>query len=300
MLEEQYESMLKWVRAIPGYTETPDLWTGGFQFGDWLGLDAPSGSYKGSSRESFYASAFYANSLALVIRAGKLLGKDTSETEAQYARTVAAFREAFPDCRTQTEYVLAIVFHLAENEQKAADALAEMIRQDGTQMRTGFMGTPRILHALSRYGHSALAWDLLLRQEYPGWLYPVTKGATTVWEHWDGIREDGSFWSADMNSYNHYAYGAVADWVFEQAAGITHAEEDTGFTRLIYEPHPDQRIGWLEAELNTRCGKIRAKWSFEEDGIRYTLETPVQAVVRIGGKEEQVKPGKYTFWQNRA
>ena len=297
VLEEQYDSMVKWVRAIPGYSGTPNLWTGGFQFSDWLGLDAPFGSYKGSSREDFCASAFYANSLDLVIRTGKLLGKDTSETEAQYARTVAAFRKAFPDCRTQTEYALAIEFHLAEDEAKAAAALAEMIRQDGTQLRTGFMGTPHILHALSRYGYSGLAWDLLLRREYPSWLYPISKGATTVWEHWDGIREDGSFWSADMNSYNHYAYGAVVDWVFERAAGISHAEEDAGYTGLIYEPHPDERIGWLDAKLNTRYGEIHARWSCENGGVRYTLETPVNTTVRIGGKEERVPPGRYTFWQ---
>lgn len=298
VLEEQYDSMVKWVRAIPGYSSTPDLWTGGFQFSDWLGLDAPFGSYKGSSREDFCASAFYANSLDLVIRAGKLLGKDTAETEAQYARTVAAFRKAFPDCRTQTEYVLAIEFHLAEDEEKAAEALAEMIRRDGTRIRTGFMGTPHILHVLSRHGFSGLAWDLLMRREYPSWLYPVSKGATTVWEHWDGIREDGTFWSADMNSFNHYAYGAVADWVFEQAAGISHAEEDAGYSGLIFEPHPDERIGWLDAKLNTRRGTVRARWNCEDGGIRYTLETPVDTVVRIGGKEEQVKPGRYTFWQS--
>ena len=299
VLVEQFDSMRRWVDCISTLTDTPDLWTGWKQFGDWLGLDAPSGSYKGSSRDDFCASAFYANSLDLVIRAGKLIGRDVSAHEAQYRRTVAAFRKTFPTCETQTEYILAIDFHLAENEQQAADALAEMIRRDGTQLRTGFMGTPRILHVLSRYGHSHLAWDLLLRREYPGWLYPVTRGATTVWEHWDGIREDGSFWSKDMNSFNHYTYGAVADWVLEQAAGFRHSEDKPGFAELIYAPQPDPRIGWLQAELNTRHGTVSAFWRYEKGGVRYELITPVRTLVKLDGKSWFAEPGQYTFWTEK-
>ena len=296
VLEEQFDSMRKWVDCIPSMSDTPDLWTGWKQFGDWLGLDAPSGSYKGSSRDDFTASAFYANSLNLVIRTGKLLGADVEKYEAQYSRTVAAFRKAFPTCETQTEHVLALRFHLAEDEQKTAGDLAGLIRQDGVRLRTGFMGTPHILHVLSDYGYSDLAWDLLLRREYPSWLYPVTKGATTVWEHWDGIREDGTFWSKDMNSFNHYAYGAVADWVFEKAAGLLHAEDQPGFAELIYEPHPDKRLGWLQAGLDTRHGPIRALWVYREDGIRYELDTPVRTMVCLNGEKRWTEKGKYTFW----
>ena len=296
VLEDQFESMAKWVDYIPSVTGTPDLWTGGKHFGDWLGLDAPSGSYKGSSRDDFCASAFYANSLALVVKTGKLLSRDVSKYEAQYQRTVSAFRKAFPVCETQTEHVLAVRFGLAEDAQKTADDLAELVKRDGVQLRTGFMGTPHILHVLSDYGHADLAWSLLLRREYPSWLYPVTKGATTVWEHWDGIREDGSFWSKDMNSFNHYAYGAVADWVFEKAAGIFHAEDQPGFAELIYAPHPDRRLGWLQAGLETRFGPVRASWTYREDGIRYELETPVRTLVCLNGEKRRVEKGKYTFW----
>ena len=300
VLEEQYDSMKKWVDCIPTLSDTPDLWTGWKQFGDWLGLDAPSGSYKGSSRDDFTASAFYAHSIDLLMKAGKLLGRDISAYEKQYQRTVQAFREKFPDCLTQTEYVLAIRFHLAEDEKKAADNLAALIKKDGVQLRTGFMGTPHILHVLSDYGHADLAWDLLLRREYPSWLYPVTKGATTVWEHWDGIREDGSFWSKDMNSFNHYAYGAVADWVFEKAAGLSHEENAPGFSELVYAPHPDPRIGWLQARLDTRHGTVRAFWACEEDGIRYELTTPVRTLVKLDGEIRYVEKGQYTFWTEKA
>ena len=187
-------------------------------------------------------------------------------------------------------------FGLAEDAQKTADALAEMVKADGVQLRTGFVGTPYILHVLSQYGHADLAWDLVLRREYPGWLYPVIKGATTIWEHWDGIRPDGSFWSADMNSFNHYAYGAVADWIFEQAAGIRHAEDKPGFEELIYAPHPDARLGWLQAKLVTRHGTVSALWVCKEDGVRYELETPVRTLVCLNGEEKWVNPGKYIFW----
>ena len=296
VLEDQFDSMKKWVDYITSVTKTPNLWIDHFHFGDWLGLDAPSGSYKGSTREDFIASAFYAHSTELVVNAGKLLGKDVSAYERLHENIVSAFRAAFPEYKTQTEHVLAAHFSLAPDPQKTADALAELLRKDGIQLRTGFVGTPYILHVLSNYGHADLAWSLVLRRKYPGWLYPVTKGATTIWEHWDGIKEDGSFWSKDMNSFNHYAYGAVADWIFEQAAGIRHAEDKPGFAELIYAPHPDKRLGWLQVKLETRHGPISALWVFQEDGVRYELETPVRTLVCLNGEERWIEKGKYTFW----
>ncbi len=300
VLEDQFESMKKWVDYITSATTTPSLWTGGTHFADWLGLDAPEGSYKGSTREDFIATAFYARSTELLVQAGKVLGKDMSSYEALYGRILAAFRKTFPDCRTQTEHVLAVHFRLAENPGKTADDLAAMVCRDGKRLRTGFVGTPYLLHALTDFGHGDLAWDLLLRREYPGWLYPVTRGATTIWEHWDGIREDGSFWSADMNSFNHYAYGAVADWVFEQAAGLSHDTAHPGFSELIYQPHPDPRIGWLEARLETRSGQITASWHFDGKDICYELQTPVPVRIRLKGEERKAAPGHYFFRERLA
>ncbi|MBR6165218.1 MAG: family 78 glycoside hydrolase catalytic domain [Clostridia bacterium] len=299
VLKDQFDSMKKWVNYITSVTKTPNLWTDHFHFGDWLGLDAPSGSYKGSTREDFIASAFYARSTELVVKAGKLLGEDVSAYESLYKRIITAFRCAFPEYKTQTEHVLAAHFSLSDDPQKTADALAEIIRKDGVRLRTGFVGTPYILHVLSNYGHADLAWSLVLRREYPGWLFPVTKGATTAWEHWDGIREDGSFWSTDMNSFNHYAYGSVADWIFEQGAGIRHAENKPGFTEVIYNPHPDERLGWLDARLETRNGTISAFWACENDGVRYELTTPVQATVVLDNIKKIVEPGQYTFWTEK-
>ena len=299
ILRRQFDSMKKWVDYITQVTTTPDLWTGGTHFGDWLGLDAPTGSYKGSSREDFIASAFYANAAELVSKAGRILGRDVNGYEKLHDRIVAAFRKAFPTYLTQTEHVLAIHFGLAEHPQHTSDALADRIRADGAQMRTGFVGTPYLLHVLSDYGHADLAWDLLLREAYPSWLYPVSKGATTVWEHWDGIMENGDFWSSDMNSFNHYAYGAVIDWIYETAAGLRHAENQPGYSELIYAPHPDRRIGFLNVRLETHCGSIRAAWTCSENGVRYELDTPVKTELRLAGKVVALVPGKYTFYTNQ-
>ena len=296
ILRRQFESMKKWVDYISSATTTPDLWTGGTHFGDWLGLDAPVGSYRGSSREDFIASAFYANAATLVAKTGRVLGEDVSAYEALHERVVATFRRTFPDYRTQTEHVLALQFGLAEDAQKTADALAAMIRADGSQMRTGFVGTPYLLHVLTKHGYTKLAWDLMLREQYPSWLYPLSKGATTVWEHWDGVMENGEFWSPDMNSFNHYAYGAVIDWLYEKAAGLCHAEDKPGYAELIYEPHPDKRLGYMEAELETRHGTVRASWRFTDSGVRYELDTPVKTCVRLNGKSFFVSPGSHIFW----
>lgn len=299
ILKAQYTCMKKWVGYITETTTTPNLWTGGTHYGDWLGLDAPSGSYKGSSREDFIASAFYAYSTSLVIKAGKVLGEDVSYYMDLYDRIVAAFRQAYPVYETQTECILAAHFSLAPDPQAAADQLAEMVRSAGVQIKTGFVGTPYILHVLSKYGHADLAYSLLLRKEYPSWLYPVTKGATTIWEHWDGIMENGDFWSADMNSYNHYAYGSVADWVYSVAAGISPMEEFPGYEKVQIAPAPDSRLDWLEAVLDTRHGRISSKWQKEENVWKYTIHTPVAAQIKIGDKLYTVEPGSYVFYSDR-
>ena len=300
ILRAQFASMKKWVDYITAHTTTRDLWIGGEHYGDWLGLDAPSGSYKGSSREDLIASAFYAHSTALVIKAGRVLGQDISAYEALYERIVRAFRQAYPVYQTQTECTLTVYFALAEDTQKAADQLAQMIRSCGTKLQTGFVGTPYLLHALSAHGYTELAYDLLLRREYPSWLYPVTKGATTIWEHWDGQMENGDFWSSDMNSFNHYAYGAVADWVYTVAAGIQTVEEKPGYAAVRIAPQPDKRLDWLEASVETRHGLVRSRWEKQRDMWRYEIETPVEAEIMIDGRKTFCRPGRYIFFSELA
>ena len=300
ILRQQFDCMKKYIGFITNSTKDPYLWTGGEHYEDWLGLDAPVGSYKGSSRADFIASAFYAYSTSLVVKAGRVLGEDISEYERLYQGIVDTFRKTFTDYRTQTAHVLAVHFGLAEDPQKTADAMAEMIKACGSKLQTGFVGTPYLLHVLSSYGHTELAYTLLLRTEYPSWLYPVTKGATTVWEHWDGIMENGDFWSTDMNSFNHYAYGAVADWVYEAAAGIQTVEDAPGFARVKIAPQPDSRLDWLEASIETRKGTVRSLWKQEEGRIRYEITTPSPAEIVIAGKTMEVEAGDYIFYSEIA
>ncbi|MCI5649389.1 MAG: glycoside hydrolase family 78 protein [Fusicatenibacter sp.] len=296
ILKNQFTSMKGWVDYITASTTTPNLWTGGEHYGDWLGLDAPSGSYKGSSREDFIASAFYAHSTELVIKAGKVLGEDVAAYESLYQNILSAFRETYPKYTTQTECVLAAHFRLAPNPQAAADQLAARVEQCGVRLETGFVGTPYLLHVLSNYGHTDLAYSLLLRKEYPSWLYPVTKGATTIWEHWDGIMENGDFWSSDMNSFNHYAYGSVADWVFGEAAGIHTVEDFPGYEKIRIAPKPDSRLDFLNVELETRRGMLRSCWKKENGFWKYEIETPSPAVIVIDGQEQAVEKGSYLFF----
>jgi alpha-L-rhamnosidase len=296
ILRKQFDCMKGHLAYIASATKDAYLWTGDEHFGDWLGIDAPAGSYKGASNEDLIASAFYAYSTELVIKAGKVLGEDVTQYEDLYQNIIRRFREVFPDYKTQTEMVLAAYFRLVENPQQVADQLADAVKNAGVQLKTGFVGTPYLLHVLSDYGHLDLAYALLLRTEYPSWLYPVTQGATTVWEHWDGKKPDGSFWSADMNSFNHYAYGAVVDWVYEKAAGIQVVEDAPGFAKVRIAPQPDKHLQWLEASVKTRCGDVRVYWHHVEDGVRYDIAVPVPAAICLKGVEKFVEPGNYVFY----
>ena len=297
VLENQFDSMCRWVDFITKTTKTPDLWVGGNHYGDWLGLDAPEGSYVGSTDPDLIGSAFYARSAALVVEAGQILGKDVSRYEELLERIKTAFRKTYGGkLTTQTAKVLALHFGLAEKPEKVAAELAKQVKKCGKQLQTGFVGTPYLLHALSDNGYGELAYTLLLRKDYPSWLYPVTKGATTVWEHWDGIRQDGTFWSRDMNSFNHYAYGSVADWVFSKACGIQAALP--GYERVRIAPIPDSRLESLQAELKTRHGWIRSRWVHTEGRVRYEIETPVATELVIDGVSRMVEPGRYVLYGN--
>ena len=296
VLKEQFESMRRWVDYITSVTTTPFLWTGDKDaYGDWLALDNDQDSWKGSSDFDLLASAFYANSTLLVTKAGRVLKKDVAAYEALYRGIVKRFKETFQNFHTQTECAVALYFGLAKEPQKVADQLARLVEENGKKLTTGFVGTPYLLHALSRNGHTDIAYDLLLQEDYPSWLYSVRQGATTVWEHWDGLKDDGSFWSAEMNSFNHYAYGSVADWVFGVAAGIEPVECEPGYARVHIAPHPDERLGWLEARVNTKYGRIRSKWEQIEGRVRYEIDTPVPATIVIADRTYEVGPGQYLF-----
>ena len=295
VLEDSFESMKKWIDYITSVTEDENLWTGGDHFGDWLGIDAPAGSYSGASDKDLIASAYYAYSTSIVIKAGKVLGEDMAEYEALYKNIKEAFCEKYNNFNTQTECVLALHFDLTKDKAGTAEKLAKLVEENGCRLTTGFLGTPYLLYALSDNGYTDLAYSLLLQEAYPSWLYTVKMGATTMWEHWDGINDRGEMWSSDMNSYNHYAYGAVADWIYSVAAGIKPDETAVGFEKVVIEPKPDKRLGWLKTRLETKHGTVKVQWRYEGEKVVYNIETPVPATIIIDGKMYNKESGVYTF-----
>ena len=292
-LKKQYRSMCRYLEYIRTHTKKRYLWYGCNQFGDWLGLDAPSGSYRGSSNEDFIASVFYLNSVKIVADVSKILEKSSKKYDALYEKILDAIRKNFKEYKTQTECALALYFNICTDKQGVSKQLNEMIKSNGSKLKTGFVGTPFLLHALSQNGYSETAYDLLLQEDFPSWLYSVNQGATTIWEHWDGKNDKGEFWSKDMNSFNHYAYGSVADWVYEEACGIKPLKP--GFGEVIIAPKPTRKLEHLSATIETKQGRVMSKWYYVDGKVRYEIETPVKARVVIDGKEHIVNKGKYFF-----
>ena len=185
---------------------------------------------------------------------------------------------------------------MAEKE-KLTDTLLEMIRKNGGCMATGFVGTPYLLHVLTETEHIKEAYNLFLQEKYPSWLFSVNRGATTIWEHWDGIREDGSFWDDEKNSFNHYSYGSVFDWVYGKCLGITPLAP--AYRELLLQPHPDARLGFMEGSVHTGRGLLSVAWHYTPDGVRYEAELPpdTRATLRLPGQPPVTcGPGSYVWW----
>ena len=300
VLEEQFDSMKAWIDWMRERSENGRR-SGGSHFGDWLGLDSPEGSYKGATPEDLIATAYYKYSTELFIKAAHALGRDVAEYENIPAEAAKAFRREYMENgrvknATQTACVLALYFDITDDRAATAAQLNELVKRAG-HLETGFVGTPYLLHALSNNGYAETAYDLLLRREYPSWLYPISKGATTVWEHWDGIKPDGTMWSTDMNSFNHYAYGAVADWMYGSAAGINSDPDRPGFEHIIFRPVTDRRLDFVKASIDTRRGTVASEWRRENGRIKYIFTVPEGccASAVIGGEKHEVGAGTHEF-----
>jgi alpha-L-rhamnosidase len=221
------------------------------------------------------------------------LGK-TSDAE-RYAdladKVKAAFNNEFvtPSGRigpnTQTAYVLALHFDLLPEPTRpvAVERLVEEIRRDQHHLTTGFVGTPYLCHVLSRYGHLDEAYALLNQESCPSWLYPVKQGATTIWERWDGIKADGSFQDAEMNSFNHYAYGAIGDWLYQVVAGIEVDPATPGYKRILIQPQPGGGLTYANASLDSMYGRIESRWTLGDDNFQLAVTIPAntEGVVRL-------------------
>jgi alpha-L-rhamnosidase len=295
ILAEQYASMSRWVEYMRRRAGDDLIWDGDFHFGDWLAYASDSPAYPGASTSTDYlATAFLARSTELLRRAALVLGRgaDAERLAAQRDAVTAALLEEFVTRSgrvaesTQTAYALALAFELLPEELRAsaAERLAGDSRRRG-HLTTGFLGTPHLLHALTRGGHLDEAYRLLLREEYPSWLYPVAQGATTIWERWDGRKPDGSFQTPGMNSFNHYAYGAVGDWMYRVMAGIEIDPERPGYAHVRLAPRPGGGFTRVAASHESMYGRVGSAWHLEDGRFRLEVEVPpnTAATLRLPG-----------------
>jgi alpha-L-rhamnosidase len=293
VLAEQYDSMAKWIEYMRQRAGDDYIWDGDYHFGDWLAFATTRPDYPGATTsKDFIATAFYAHSTDLMRQIAGVLGKESDA--ARYAELFTKIRNAFQKEfvtergrvaeDTQTAYVLALEFDLLPESLRAAAAerLARDVRTRG-HLTTGFLGTPYLCHVLSRYGYLNEAYLLLNRDQYPSWLYPVKQGATTIWERWDGQKPDGSFQDAGMNSFNHYAYGAIGDWMYRVVTGIEVDREAPGYKHILIQPQPGGGLTRARASHLTQYGKVTCAWQLKDGRIELTLEIPVnsRATVRL-------------------
>ena len=307
VLADQLASMRAWTDVIVGRSGERHLWEGQFQFADWLDPSAPpERPAEAKTHPDIVATAYVFRSADLTARAATLLG-ETAVAET-YAAIAERVRQAFlaeyvtPAGRlvsdAQTGYALAIMFDLAPAEQQQAlgDRLAELVRSGGYTIGTGFVGTPIVADALTRTGHLETATRLLTQTACPSWLYPVTMGATTIWERWDSMLADGTINPGEMTSFNHYALGAVADWLHRVVAGLAPATPGYGVIRIA--PQPLTGFDFAEARHLTPYGPASVRWDRDGDQIRVVAEVPPNSSAEVSlpdGQELTVGSGRHTW-----
>jgi alpha-L-rhamnosidase len=292
ILEEQYESMAAWVGYIEEQAGEDRLWATGFHFGDWLAYATTRSDYPGATTDKdLIATAFFAYSTALLQQTAQVLGK-VKDAE-RYAGLLAEIKEAF--CReyvtkngrlasnTQTAYALALWFDLLPEGLRpvAARRLAQDVRRFNNHLTTGFVGTPYLCHTLSSNGYLDVAYDLLNQDTYPSWLYPVRQGATTIWERWDGQKPDGSFQDEGMNSFNHYAYGAIGEWMYRVVAGIEVDPDLPGYKHTLIQPEPGGGLTQAQASLNSMFGQVASKWEIGDGGFELAVSVPPNTTASV-------------------
>jgi len=309
ILRRQFDSMAAWVDQVETIAGDNRLWDGGFQFGDWLDpLAPPSRPEAAQTYPEIVATAYFAKSARIVADSAALLGKD--EEAKRYGTLADEIRAAFHReyvsgsgrllSDSPTAYALALQFDLlngADERRRAADRLAELVRDNGCKIATGFIGTPLICDALSENGHAATAYKLLFQTEQPSWLYTVKQGATTIWERWDSLLPDGSVNPSGMTSFNHYAFGAVGDWMHRVVAGLAPAAP--GYRRLRIAPQPPRRgLTEASANLKTPYGEAASAWTLADGQIELRVTVPVGATAEVvlpSGAAHTVEHGSYTW-----
>lgn len=283
LLARQYPSMRKWVEYERGQAGPTFIWSTGWHFGDWLAFQTTRPDYPGATTDKdLIATAYFAHSTDLLSRAAAVLGNanDAHEYQSLFERVRAAFQHEYLTStgrltsNTQTAYVLALDFNLVPDSLRtsAAARLAEDVEKMG-HLTTGFLGTPALTRMLSENGHLDAAYKLLLNENYPSWLYEVKQGATTIWERWDGRKPDSTFEDPGMNSFNHYAYGAVGDWMYRVVAGLSDDSARPGYKHIIVQPRPGGSLTYAKASLVTMYGEAASSWRL--DGTQFVVAVTV-------------------------
>lgn len=293
IIHQQYESMKAWIDFVIEHTED-GIYSYGSQFGDWLGLDAEEGSYHGATPAELTSAAYFAYVSGLFAKMMSVVGRDEDAKKygEVYSEAVRHFQNRYflkdgqMSIQTQTAHVLSLCFGLAPEQyrKKTIDRLVELLEQRNLHLSTGFLGTPFIMHALSENGCLDKAYELLLKKDFPSWLYQVEQGATTVWEHWDGLKPDGSMWSADMNSFNHYAYGSIGKWLYEVCAGLRRDERKPGYQHFYVEPQPGGNLTYAETTHLCEYGRILTRWersASQENDMILRVEIPANTTATI-------------------
>jgi alpha-L-rhamnosidase len=290
--------MKAWIEYMRNRAGDDLLWTGDFHFGDWLAFATTQSDYPGATTEKdLIATAYFRYSSMLLSKIASIIGNsaDAKEYHVLSEKVKNAFIHEYvtPAGRlvshTQTAYSLALAFDLLPEEliPAAAKYLADDVRKFG-HLTTGFVGTPLLCKTLSSHGYGDLAFMLINRKDYPSWLYPVTQGATTIWERWDGQKPDGTFQDVGMNSFNHYAYGAIGEWLYCYVAGLNLDELKPGYKHILLEPHPGGGLTWARAEFESMYGKIGSYWKIENDIFEYTVTIPANCSATVYLQYNQV------------
>lgn len=301
ILRRQYDSMKGWVDYIKGEDDkygSRRLWQTGFQYGDWLALDGNvKGGVYGATDPFLIASAYYYYSTAIVAKAAAVLGKkEDAEAYGQLASEIkrAFVKEYFTlsgrlSVDTMTAYVAVLYLGLipdgsdGKTDPKALartrEGLMNRLRKKFYHLETGFTGTPWLCQALSENGMHELAVHLLLEKGYPGWLYEVLMGATTIWERWNSVLPDGRISGTEMNSLNHYAYGSIVEWMYRELLGFRPSMNTAGFKTAILEPRPTWQIPWVKGTVNTAAGKIGSSWKLDQGMLHFEVTVPFDGQV---------------------
>ncbi|MET7368107.1 alpha-L-rhamnosidase [Streptomyces sp. NPDC005566] len=295
VLEQSWSSMLKWLTYLEAHST--GLLRPAEGYGDWLNIED-------ETPKDVIGTAYFAHSADLVARTAEALGKDPAPYRSLFGRVRDAFRAAYVTAGgrvegdTQTAYVLALSMDLltAGDRGPAADRLVALIEAKAWHLSTGFLGTPRLLPVLTDTGHTDVAYRLLTQRTFPSWGYQIDRGATTMWERWDSIRPDGSFQDAGMNSFNHYAYGSVGEWMYANIAGI--APGSPGFRKVIVRPRPGGGVTQAEGRFDSLYGPVTTRWKTDADGFALRVVLPANTTAEVwipGGDERSAGQGSATF-----